>query len=191
MRVGLRKMKSRVDSRLRLRSAAPTLAPAGTWLALVLLAGCGGGDSGRPEPVADDAGVEHSESSVPAEFAESLGIELADMQQTPSGLYIQDLVEGRGLAARSGHVVVVHYTGWLPNGEEFDSTRAGEARSFQLGARRDVITGWEEGVAGMRIGGVRRLVVPPHLGYGARGVPGAIPPNATLVFEFELLDIKM
>ncbi|MCK5447788.1 MAG: FKBP-type peptidyl-prolyl cis-trans isomerase [Gemmatimonadetes bacterium] len=114
------------------------------------------------------------------------------MQRTPSGLYIQDLVEGRGLAARSGHVVVVHYTGWLPNGEQFDSTReAGEARSFQLGARRDVITGWEEGVTGMRIGGKRRLVVPPHLGYGARGVPGAIPPNATLVYEFELMDIKM
>ncbi|MBT8478399.1 MAG: FKBP-type peptidyl-prolyl cis-trans isomerase [Gemmatimonadetes bacterium] len=114
------------------------------------------------------------------------------MQQTSSGLYKEDLVEGRGLAARSGHVVVVHYTGWLPNGEEFDGTReGGEARSFQLGARRDVITGWEEGVAGMRIGGKRRLVVPPHLGYGARGVPGAIPPNATLVYEFELLDIKM
>lgn len=184
-------MKSRVDSSVRRRSGGTALARTGAWLALVLLAGCDVRDSGRTErPVGDESAQQ--ESTVPADFAESLGIELADMQQTPSGLYIQDMVEGRGLAARSGHVVVVHYTGWLPNGEEFDSTRdAGEARSFQLGARRDVITAWEEGVTGMRIGGVRRLVVPPHLGYGARGVPGAIPPNATLVFEFELLDIKM
>ena len=176
---------------MRWRSGGTALARTGAWLALVLMAGCDVRDSGRTERPADDGNAQQ-ESTVPAEFAESLGIELADMQQTPSGLYIQDMVEGRGLAARSGHVVVVHYTGWLPNGEEFDSTRdAGEARSFQLGARRDVITAWEEGVAGMRIGGVRRLVAPPHLGYGARGVPGAIPPNATLVFEFELLDIKM
>ncbi len=179
-----------MDRSVRWRSGRAALARNGAWLALVLLAGCDVRDSGRTERPADNGG-EQQESTVPAEFAESLGIELAGMQQTPSGLYIQDIVEGRGLAARSGHVVVVHYTGWLPNGEEFDSTRDGEARSFQLGARRDVITGWEEGVAGMRIGGVRRLVVPPHLGYGARGVPGAIPPNATLVFEFELLDIKM
>ncbi len=173
------------------RASGPVLARAGALLALILLAGCDVRDSGRTERPADD-GTAHEESTVPADFAESLDIELAAMQRTPSGLYIQDLVEGRGLAARSGHVVVVHYTGWLPNGEQFDSTReAGEARSFQLGARRDVITGWEEGVTGMRIGGKRRLVVPPHLGYGARGVPGAIPPNATLVYEFELMDIKM
>jgi FKBP-type peptidyl-prolyl cis-trans isomerase FkpA len=160
-------------------------------LAAVLLAGCDVRDSGRTERAEYDASTPQ-ESTVPEDFAEVLGIELADMEQTPSGLYMQDLAEGRGLAARSGHVVVVHYTGWLPNGEQFDSTReAGEPRSFQLGARRDVINGWEEGVTGMRIGGKRRLVVPPHLGYGARGVPGAIPPNATLVYEFELIDIKM
>lgn len=160
-------------------------------LFLVLAAGCDMRDSGKTERPADDPAA-HVESTVPSEFAESLGIDLGAMQQTPSGLYIEDLVEGRGLAARSGHVVVVEYTGWLPNGEQFDSTGdAGEARSFQLGARRDVIAAWEEGVAGMRIGGKRRLVVPPHLGYGSRGVPGAIPPNATLVYEFELLDIKM
>lgn len=179
-----------MGSSVRWRSGGTALAGAGACLALIILAGCDVRDSGRTERPEDD-GSEQQESTVPADFAESLGIELADMQQTPSGLYVQDMVEGRGLAARSGHVVVVHYTGWLPTGEEFDSTRGGEARSFQLGARRDVITAWEEGVAGMRIGGVRRLVVPPHLGYGGRGVPGAIPPNATLVFEFELLDIKM
>lgn len=166
------------------------VARSGAFLAAFLLAGCDLRGRGDAEPAEEPAA--HEESSVPAEFAESLGIDLAAMRQTPSGLYIEDLAEGRGLAARSGHVVVVHYTGWLPNGEQFDSTRdAGEARRFQLGARRDVIAGWDEGVTGMRIGGKRRLVVPPHLGYGARGVPGAIPPNATLVFEFELLDIKM
>jgi FKBP-type peptidyl-prolyl cis-trans isomerase len=160
-------------------------------LLLVALTSCDVRGSGRAERPASEE-TDHIESTVPAEFAETLGVDLESMRQTPSGLYIQDLVEGRGLAARSGHVVVVHYTGWLPNGEQFDTSRdAGEARSFQLGARRDVISGWEEGVSGMRIGGKRLLVVPPQLAYGARGVPGAIPPNATLVYEFELLEIRM
>ena len=154
------------------------VASGGAFLAAFLLGGCDIRGRGEAEPADETAA--HVESPVPAEFAESLGIDLAAMRQTPSGLYIEDLAEGRGLAARSGHVVVVHYTGWLPNGDQIDSTRdAGEARRFQLGARRDIIAG------------KRRLVVPPHLGYGARGVPGAIPPNATLVYEFELLDIKM
>ena len=184
-------MRDSLSARPRRRSPSVVLAQGMALFALVLIVGCDVRDRGRTERPADDAGA-NEESVVPAEFAEALGINLSDMQRTPSGLYIEDLVEGRGLAARSGHVVVVHYTGWLPNGEQFDSTRdAGEARSFQLGARRDVISGWEEGVAGMRIGGKRRLVVPPQLGYGPRGVPGAIPPNATLVYEFELLDIKM
>lgn len=184
-------MRNRTKRKARRRPFGARFALAGLLLAALAPAACDRQESdstGQPPVEA----VEHVESTVPAEFAESLGVDLADMRQTPSGLYIQDLVEGRGLAARSGHVVVVHYTGWLPNGEQFDSTRdAGEARSFQLGARRDVISGWEEGVAGMRIGGKRRLVVPPQLAYGARGVPGAIPPNATLVYEFELLEIRM
>lgn len=159
-------------------------------LALLTATGCDVRDRGKVERPAGDTQVESA--AVPTDFAESLGVDLSQMRQTPSGLYIQDLEEGRGLAARPGHVVVVHYTGWLPNGDEIDSTRdAGEARSFQLGARRDIIAGWEEGVTGMRIGGKRRLVIPPQLAYGARGVPGAIPPNATLVYEFELLEIRM
>lgn len=181
---------SRMTRRIRRRQGWGPVGPL-ALSSLVLLGGCDLRDSGRPER-SEEAPVEHEESTVPAEFAESLGIDLSEMQRTASGLYVQDLADGRGLAARSGHVVVVHYTGWLPNGEQFDSTReSGEARSFQLGARRDVIAGWEEGVSGMRIGGKRRLVVPPQLGYGARGVPGAIPPNATLIYEFELVDIKM
>jgi FKBP-type peptidyl-prolyl cis-trans isomerase len=112
------------------------------------------------------------------------------MQRSASGLYSLDLEEGTGLAAKQGHVVTVHYTGWLPTGDEFDSSRDGEPYSFQLG-RRTVIAGWEEGVKGMRIGTKRRLVIPPSLAYGQRGQPGAIPPNAYLVFDIELLDIRM
>jgi peptidylprolyl isomerase len=183
-------MSSKPATRPGLQPSRALLALGLSLLALALVAGCDVRDWGKAERPADANA--HVESTVPSEFAEALGIDLAAMRQTPSGLYIEDMVEGRGLSARSGHVVVVHYTGWLPNGDQFDSTRdAGEARSFQLGARRDVIAGWEEGVTGMRIGGKRRLVVPPNLGYGSRGVPGAIPPNATLVYEFELLDIKM
>jgi len=159
-------------------------------LVVTSIAGCDVRNRGKVERSVDDSGT--AAAAVPTDFAESLGVDLSQMRQTPSGLYIQDLAEGRGLAARSGHVVVVQYTGWLPNGEKIDSSRdAGEPRSFQLGARRDVIAGWEEGVTGMRIGGKRLLVIPPQLAYGARGVPGAIPPNATLVYEFELLEIRM
>lgn len=182
-----------MESRTARRSGGPSIAFASLLPVLLMVgfAACDVRDLGRADRPEGEGG-EHVESTVPAEFAEALGVDLEAMRQTPSGLYIQDLVEGRGLAARSGHVVVVHYTGWLPNGDQFDTSRdAGEARSFQLGARRDVITGWEEGVSGMRIGGKRLLVVPPHLAYGARGVPGAIPPNATLVYEFELLEIRM
>jgi len=163
---------------------------------LVLLAGsaglaaCGGGDGAERTPQSEPPEAVVIEESRP-EFADVLEIDLDDMQRTASGLYIQDLVEGTGLAAREGHVVSVHYTGWLPTGDKFDSSvDRGEPYSFQLG-RRDVIAGWEEGIKGMRIDGVRRLVIPPDLAYGARGRPGAIPPNAYLVFEVELLDIKM
>ncbi|MDT8436903.1 MAG: FKBP-type peptidyl-prolyl cis-trans isomerase [Gemmatimonadota bacterium] len=113
------------------------------------------------------------------------------MERTESGLYIREIEEGTGLAARSGHILFVHYTGWLPTGEKFDSSRdRGEPFSFQLG-RGQVIRGWEEGVEGLAIGGKRLLVIPPALAYGQRGVPGAIPPNAYLVFEVELVDIKL
>lgn len=164
---------------------------AAAFAALLLVTSCDRLRRAGSTPDDEEPAGAQSSSAVPAEFAESLDIDLSAMSTLPSGLYVQDLVEGRGLAARSGHVVVVRYTGWLPNGDEIDSTSSGESRSFQLGARRDVIAGWEEGVTGMRIGGKRRLVIPPNLAYGARGVPGAIPPNATLIYEFELLDIRM
>jgi peptidylprolyl isomerase len=181
-------------ARAMVRHRMSPVGPAACWLITLaaFLAGCGPGEQDETPDAAPVRETAASESFVPSEFAEDLGIDLEAMRQTPSGLYIEDVATGRGLAARSGHVVVVHYTAWLPNGEQFDTTRdVGNPRSFQLGARRDVIAGWEEGVSGMRIGGVRRLVIPPHLAYGTRGVPGAIPPNAALIYEFELIDIKM
>jgi FKBP-type peptidyl-prolyl cis-trans isomerase FkpA len=106
-----------------------------------------------------------------------------------SGLKYEDLVEGEGALAEPGQRVSVHYTGWLEDGTKFDSSvDRNEPFQFALG-RGMVIRGWDEGVAGMKVGGRRRLVIPPHLGYGAQGAGGVIPPNATLVFEVELLDI--
>jgi FKBP-type peptidyl-prolyl cis-trans isomerase len=109
--------------------------------------------------------------------------------KTPSGLTIEDLVLGEGAAATSGQSVTVHYTGWLVNGSKFDSSKdRNNPFVFHLGAGQ-VIRGWDEGLQGMQVGGTRKLTIPPELGYGARGAGGAIPPNATLVFEVELLGI--
>ena len=108
---------------------------------------------------------------------------------TPSGLKYEDMVVGTGEAAKAGQTVSVHYTGWLTDGKKFDSSKdRGQPFSFPLGAGR-VIKGWDEGVQGMKVGGKRKLTIPAQLGYGARGAGGAIPPNATLIFEVELLKI--
>jgi len=108
---------------------------------------------------------------------------------TPSGLIYEDLAVGSGVAVRAGSDVLVHYTGWLVNGTKFDSSLdRGEPFGFPLG-QGQVISGWDEGVEGMRVGGRRKLTIPPSLGYGAYGAGGVIPPNATLVFEVELLAI--
>ena len=106
---------------------------------------------------------------------------------TPSGLIIDDIAVGSGAEASAGHEVTVHYTGWLTNGTKFDSSKdRDDPFVFPLGGGR-VIRGWDEGVQGMKVGGKRKLTIPPDLGYGARGAGGVIPPNATLVFEVELL----
>lgn len=108
---------------------------------------------------------------------------------TPSGLQYEDLTVGTGAVARSGNDVLVHYTGWLVDGRKFDSSKdRGEPFGFALG-RGNVIAGWDEGVAGMRVGGVRKLTIPPALGYGAWGAGDVIPPDATLLFEVELLAV--
>jgi FKBP-type peptidyl-prolyl cis-trans isomerase FkpA len=113
-----------------------------------------------------------------------------DSIKTPSGLVIEELVVGSGAAAAAGQKVSVHYTGWLTDGKKFDSSKdRGEPFAFPLG-RGQVIRGWDEGVAGMKVGGKRKLTIPPGLGYGARGAGGVIPPNATLVFEVELLALS-
>jgi FKBP-type peptidyl-prolyl cis-trans isomerase FkpA len=113
------------------------------------------------------------------------------MITTPSGLQYEDTESGQGAPAQSGQHVSVHYTGWLYNngvlGAKFDSSRdRSRPFDFDLGAGM-VIRGWDEGVAGMKTGGKRTLIIPPELGYGARGAGGAIPPNATLKFDVELL----
>lgn len=108
---------------------------------------------------------------------------------TDSGLKYEDLATGDGAVAVAGQKVTVHYTGWLTDGRKFDSSLdRNEPFSFALG-KGMVIRGWDEGVAGMQVGGRRRLTIPPQLGYGARGAGGVIPPNATLVFEVELLEV--
>jgi FKBP-type peptidyl-prolyl cis-trans isomerase FkpA len=115
------------------------------------------------------------------------------MITTPSGLQYEDTVNGSGATAAAGNKVAVHYTGWLyangNKGAKFDSSKdRGQPFSFPLGAGH-VIGGWDEGVQGMQVGGTRVLVIPPGLGYGARGAGGVIPPNATLMFEVELLSV--
>jgi FKBP-type peptidyl-prolyl cis-trans isomerase len=110
-----------------------------------------------------------------------------NLMTTDSGLQFEDLVVGQGPNAQYGQTVTVHYTGWLTNGTKFDSSLdKGQPFQFVLGAG-EVIKGWDEGVSTMRIGGRRRLIIPPQLGYGDRGAGGVIPPGATLVFEVELL----
>jgi len=141
---------------------------------VLTLVGCG--DSGT-EPLIND------------DFAPELNVDLNAMTRTSSGLYLQDLVVGTGDEAVAGVTATVHYEGWLPNGTKFASSRdENEPLTFQLGAAL-VIAGWDEGVAGMRVGGIRKLVIPPGLAYGSVGRQPTIPANATLVFDIELLDV--
>lgn len=116
------------------------------------------------------------------------------MTTTESGLQYEDTAPGNGAAAKAGDTCAMHYTGWLwldgAKGQKFDSSLdRGKPFSFKLGAGQ-VIRGWDEGVAGLKIGGKRSLLIPPELGYGARGAGGVIPPNATLLFEVELLELR-
>jgi peptidylprolyl isomerase len=124
----------------------------------------------------------------------SLAQEIGKMTTTPSGLQIEDTIVGTGESPKSGQICVMHYTGWLyengAKGKKFDSSLdRGQPFEFPIGQGR-VILGWDEGVASMKVGGKRTLIIPPELGYGARGAGGVIPANATLLFEVELLGVK-
>ena len=120
--------------------------------------------------------------------------DMRKMSTTPSGLQIEDTTAGSGVTPKTGQNCIMHYTGWLyengAKGAKFDSSLdRGRPFEFSIGTGH-VIKGWDEGVATMKVGGKRTLIIPPELGYGARGAGGVIPPNATLIFEVELLDVK-
>jgi peptidylprolyl isomerase len=117
-------------------------------------------------------------------------VDEADYTTTESGLKYYDLVQGTGSTPSAGQTVSVHYTGWLEDGTQFDSSvDRGEPFTFVLG-QGNVIPGWDEGLSTMKVGGKRQLVIPPELGYGETGAGGVIPANATLIFEVELLDVQ-
>lgn len=123
-------------------------------------------------------------------YAASLGVDLATFTKQPSGLYVRDDKPGTGATAEPGRTVDVHYTGWLADGSQFDSSRDGDPPiSFGLG-QGEVIRGWDEGIQGMKVGGQRTLVIPAQLGYGTRGAGGDIPPNSVLVFKVELMNVR-
>ncbi|MEJ7810702.1 MAG: FKBP-type peptidyl-prolyl cis-trans isomerase [Gemmatimonadaceae bacterium] len=164
-------------------------------LALLALACSSRGDE-SPSARADSAipaaaPAREDLTAVDTALAPSLGVTLAGMTRSAGGVYVLDKVTGKGPVAELGKTVTVHYTGWLANGRAFDSSRdaGGKPISFPLG-RAAVIKGWDEGIAGMRAGGRRLLVIPPALGYGAAGKPGTVPSRATLVFEVELRSVK-
>lgn len=167
----------------------------GGFALLALVVACAGEEAGESPGEADTTAVveepaEPEAAPMASEFAPELGVDLGAMTETESGLYHVTLQEGGGEVAEPGNTVVVHYTGRLPSGEQFDSSRErGEPFQFMLGAGR-VIPGWDQGVAGMKVGERRKLVIPPELGYGASGASGVIPPNATLVFDVELLEVQ-
>ena len=146
--------------------------------AVLLVAGCKGGPD---DPIDGEAGA----ASTPAASGAAPG----KVHKLASGLQYEDVVVGSGKMAEPGMNVLVNYTGRLTDGTEFDSSVGKQPYGFQLGSG-SVIAGWEEGIKGMRIGGKRKLVIPPDLGYGPRGMGGVIPPNATLLFDVELVDVK-
>lgn len=162
-----------------------------------LLAACAGETTPEPEPepvstqeaAPTDEAVSDISDPTTATYAPELDVHIERMQRTDSGMYFEIVKEGTGATVEPGQTAVVNYTGWLPNGTQFDSSRGREPFAFSVGAGQ-VISGWDEGVAGMAIGEQRLLVIPPDLGYVAVGAGGTIPPDATLVFEVELLEIR-
>lgn len=157
---------------------------------VLVLAGGACGDAGERERAMPDATVEPASPEVARSYAPSLEVDLDRMTRTPSGLHVEDVQEGAGPPVQPGDDIVVHYTGWLVDGTRFDSSRDNDSPFTLAIGTGEVIPGWDEGIPGMRVGGVRRLVIPPSLAYGNEGAGGVIPPGATLVFEVELLEIR-
>src|ERR1017187_3168837 len=166
-------------------------------VALVVLAvGCSQSEAPKQDATAPVAATAPTQSAADAVSPPPIGATPPTAAATPqpgatvTELKIEETKVGTGAEAVTGKSVSVHYTGWLTDGTKFDSSKdRGQPFSFQLGAGQ-VIKGWDQGVAGMKVGGVRKLTIPPELGYGARGAGGVIPPNATLVFEVELLGVN-
>jgi FKBP-type peptidyl-prolyl cis-trans isomerase len=147
-------------------------------LLVVLLAACA---PKEPEVISNTPA-----SIAEATFADSLDIDLGRFEQNASGLYWHDLAVGEGAVVQAGQVVTVNYDGRFPDGSRFDASAPGDPIRFPIGVGR-VITGWDQGVVGMKVGGKRHLIIPPALGYGPGGSPPVIPPNATLVFTVEVV----
>jgi len=147
-------------------------------------------NSAMASPVSASAMTEASESGTLVALSLEDVAEKEDVKTTESGLRYVDIEEGEGATPKEGQTVVVHYTGSLADGTKFDSSRDRDRPfSFKLGEGQ-VIKGWEEGISTMQVGGRRQLIIPPELGYGQRGAGGVIPPNATLIFDVELLKIS-
>ena len=154
---------------------------------LVLLAACGYAAPAANAPTAGVAGA--TPTPVPGADDFNAGAGMTPVKY-PDGLQIIDVKAGTGTQVKKGDQLSVHYTGWLANGTKFDSSRdRGQPLDVTIG-QGQVIKGWDEGVATMKVGGKRTLIIPPQLGYGARGAGGVIPPNATLIFDVELLGAK-
>jgi FKBP-type peptidyl-prolyl cis-trans isomerase len=153
-------------------------------LLVALAAACGReGGEGAARPAANPDPAQNT-------YAPALGVSLPAFAKTQEGVYYQDVKPGTGTAAVAGRPVTVHYTGWLPDGSKFDSSRDhGEPLAFTLGGGQ-VIRGWEVGIQGMRVGGTRKLVIPAELAYGATPPGPEIPANSVLVFEVELLKVE-
>jgi FKBP-type peptidyl-prolyl cis-trans isomerase len=169
------------------------------WLGVALalaLAGCNstttttGGSSSSSTSATGSSSTSATTAAPPAAASGTEATAAAKEITMPNGLKYVDLKVGDGQIAETGMTAQVHYTGWLTDGTKFDSSvDRGQPFSFKLGAGQ-VIRGWDEGVKGMRVGGKRKLTIPPDMGYGAAGAGGVIPPNATLVFDVELLGVQ-
>jgi len=162
-----------------------------TWIVIAMIAmlavGCGGNKAKQDEGAAEDTAAKQEMNTMTTDMPDLNSLEMVD---GPEGMKYAITVEGEGEPIGTGRMAVVHYTGWLTDGNKFDSSKK-RAQPFQfITGRGQVIRGWDIGVSAMKVGETRVLVLPPELAYGERGAGGVIPPNATLVFEVEVLEVR-